>query len=210
MTSSKMANVYFDPRNSSGTCALINLFLPFIICGIIILVLKYFILPINYIIKVVRTIQNEKTLKDQLGVSQLEEMAKDENIPTKKKKRSIKNAKNNITQSLDVRIINEYEIEKSNLQNKLLPLSPKYKKVIILYFLIGFIFLGINWYMMTSFCAVYRNSGIKLIVNSIVSLIASFALPCLLGLIPTLIGFLAKKLNSRIIFKVYKFINKVI
>ena len=167
-------------------------------------------MPINYIIKVVRTIQSEKTLKDKLGVSQLEEMAKDEKIPTKKKKRSLKNAKNNITQSLDVRIKNEYEIEKSNLQNKLLPLSPKYKKVIILYFLIGFIFLGINWYMMTSFCAVYRNSGIKLIVNSIVSLIASFALPCLLGLIPTLIGFLAKKLNSRIIFKVYKFINKVI
>ena len=210
MTSSKMANVYFDPKNSNGTCALINLFLPFIICGIIILILKYFILPINYIIKVVRTIQSEKTLKDQLGVSQLEEIANNENIPTNKKKRSIKNAKNKIKESLDVRVIGEYEVEKNKLQNKLSPLSPKYKKIIIFYFLIGFIFLGINWYMITSFCAVFRNSGVKLIVNSIVSLIASFALPCLLGFIPTLVGFLAKKLNNRIIFKVYKFINKVI
>ena len=146
------------------------------------------------------------TLKSNLKKADLKEEI------VKQRKSKIINFTNDSTkkETKDDIIINDIQDETSNLQNKLLPLSPKYKKVIILYFLIGFIFLGINWYMMTSFCAVYRNSGVKLIVNSIVSLIASFALPCLLGLIPTLIGFLAKKLNSRIIFKVYKFINKVI
>ena len=104
----------------------------------------------------------------------------------------------------------EYNIEKKKLENILTPLSSKYKKIVIIYFLVGFIFLGINWYMLTSFCSVYINTGVKLFVNSFISLFTSFILSCILGLIPTLIGLLAIKLNNTIIFKVYKFINKVI
>ena len=40
MTSSKMSNAYFDYENSGPIYVIINLFLPFIICTIIILLLK--------------------------------------------------------------------------------------------------------------------------------------------------------------------------
>jgi hypothetical protein len=104
----------------------------------------------------------------------------------------------------------KYEKEKDEIEKKISPLHPKYKKMIIIYFLLGLIFLGFNWYMMTSFCAIYKNTGVKLIVNSFVSLLASFIFPCILGLIPSLVGFLSKKLNNRILYKIYKTINKVI
>ena len=210
MTSSKMSNAYFDFQNSGPIYVIINLFLPFVICYIIILILKYFIMPNHYIIKVIRTIQGEEQLKEKAGVNELEEIAKDKNIPKDKKRRTIKNKKLKIEGNTDVRVKSEYDVEKKKVEDKLMPLIPKYKKIVIIYFLVGFIFLGINWYMLTSFCSVYINTGVKLIVNSFISLFTSFVLPCILGLIPTLIGFLAKKLNNGIIYKVYKFINKVI
>ena len=211
MTSSKMSNAYFDYENSGPIYVIINLFLPFIICTIIILLLKYFIMPNSYVIKIIRTIQNEESLKEKSGVKELEQkIVNDKKMTKKQKKRSLKNSKLAIEKSMDRGVQNEFNIERGKLENKLMPMIPKYKKIVIIYFLVGFIFLGINWYMLTSFCSVYINTGVKLIVNSFISLFTSFILPCIFGLIPALIGFLAKKLNNRIIFKIYKFINKVI
>ena len=153
MINSKMANAYFDMKNSSPIYILINLILPYIICGIIILF-------------------------------------------------SVNN--------LDMKAQNEYKEEKDKIEKKVLPLYLKHRKIVIIYFILGFIFLGINWYMMTSFCAIYKNTGVKLIVNSFVSLFASFVFPCIFGLIPSLVGYLAKKLKSKIIFNIYKIINKVL
>ena len=211
MTSSKMSNAYFDYENSGPIYVIINLFLPFIICTIIILLLKYFIMPNSYVIKIIRTIQNEESLKEKSGVKELEQkIVNDKKMTKKQKKRSLKNSQLAIEKSIDARVQREFIGEKDKLENKLTPMIPKYKKIVIIYFLVGFIFLGINWYMLTSFCSVYINTGVKLIVNSFISLFTSFILPCILGFIPALIGFLAKKLNNRIIFKIYKFINKVI
>ena len=81
----------------------------------------------------------------------MKEIAKDKNIPKDKKRRTIKNKKLKIEGTIDVRAISEYDIEKRKLEDKLIPLIPKYKKIVIIYFLVGFIFLGINWYMLTSF-----------------------------------------------------------
>ena len=209
MTSSKMSNAYFDTKSSSPVYVLINLFLPFIFCGIIILILKHLIMPNYYVAKIIRTIQGEQAIKEIVGLKEVEEIAKNKDIPKETRKRTIINAKNKVD-NLNVKVLNDYEIEKEKLEKKLIPLYPKYKKIVIIYFLVGLIFLGINWYMMTSFCAIFKNSGVKLIVNSIISLITSFIYPCLLGIIPTLIGLLAKKLNNKIIYKVYRFINKVI
>ena len=197
MTSSKMSNAYFDYENSGPIYVIINLFLPFIICTIIILLLKYFIMPNSYVIKIIRTIQNDEPLKEKIRFNKLEKINIKKSLIDKEYNR-------------DVRVQKEFEEEKMKLENQLMSMISKYKKIIIIYFLIGFIFLGFNWYMLTSFCSVYINTGVKLIVNSFISLFTSFILNCILGLIPALIGFWAKKLNNKNIFKVYKFINKVI
>ena len=211
MINSKMANVYFDFGSSSPIYILINLILPYIICGIIILLLKRYILYNHYVTKIIKTIQEDKELRRIVGIDKVQEqISKYKDIPKKNKKRIIKNIRNQGVETLDVKIQNEYQNQKDIIQSKLLPIYPKYKKIIAIYFLVGFIFLGINWYMMTSFCAIYKNTGIKLIVNSFVSLLASFIFPCIFGLIPTLIGFLSKKLNNRVLYKIYKTINKVI
>ena len=209
MVNSKMANAYFDRKNSGPEYVIINLFLPYIICSIIILLLKKYIMLNSYITKIVRTIQTEKGMKEVLGFSQMEEIMKNKNMPKEDKKRSIKNIKNKMKEQ-NITIKMDYNIEKGKLMNKVASIYPKYKTIVIIYFFVGLIFLGINWYMITSFCAVYENTGIKLIVNSIVSLIVSFIIPCLLGFIPTLFGFLAKKLKNEFIYKVYKIINKVL
>ena len=114
MTSSKMSNAYFDFKNSGPVYVIINLFLPFVICYIIILILKYFKMPNHYIIKVIRTIQGEQQLKEKTGVNELKEIAKDKNIPKDKKRRTIKNKKLKIEGTIDVRAISDYDIEKGN------------------------------------------------------------------------------------------------
>ena len=210
MINSKMANAYFDMANSSPIYILINLILPYILCGLIILLLKTYIMPNSYVTKIIKTIQGEKNLKNSLGIDKLEEeIAKKKDIPKQQKKRIIKNHKSPMN-SLDMRAQSEYKEEKDKVERKIVPLYLKHRKIVVVYFILGFVFLGINWYMMTSFCAIYKNTGVKLIVNSFVSLFASFVFPCILGLIPSLLGYLAKKSKSKIIFNIYKVINKVL
>ena len=210
MINSKMANAYFDMANSSPIYILINLILPYILCGIVILLLKTYIMPNSYVTKIIKTIQGEKNLKNSLGIDKLEEeIAKKKDIPKQQKKRIIKNHKSPMN-SLDMRAQSEYKEEKDKVERKIVPLYLKHRKIVVVYFILGFIFLGINWYMMTSFCAIYKNTGVKLIVNSFVSLFASFVFPCILGLVPSLLGYLAKKSKSKIIFNIYKVINKVL
>ena len=210
MINSKMANAYFDMANSSPIYILINLILPYILCGIVILLLKTYIMPNSYVTKIIKTIQGEKNLKNSLGIDKLEEeIAKKKDIPKQQKKRIIKNHKSPMN-SLDIRAQSEYKEEKDKVERKIVPLYLKHRKIVVVYFILGFIFLGINWYMMTSFCAIYKNTGVKLIVNSFVSLFASFVFPCILGLVPSLLGYLAKKSKSKIIFNIYKVINKVL
>ena len=210
LTNSKMSNAYFDFQNSGPIYIIINLFLPFVICNIIILILKYFIMPNHYMIKIIRTIQDDQQLKESTGFNKLEEIIENDNISKEKKIKKIKNFKFKTEENYDVKVKSEYNVERKKLEYILTPLSPKYRIIVIIYFLVGFIFMGINWYMLTSFCSVYINTGKKLFVNSLISILTSFILSCILGLIPALIGLLAIKLNNTIIFKVYKFINKVI
>ena len=211
MTNSKMANAYFDLGSSSPIYILINLILPYIICGIIILLLKKYILHNSYITRIIKTIQGDKELRRLCGIDKIEQQViRFDNSKGKKSHRSIINSKNIAAESLDNKIKTEYEEQKDKVEEKLLPILPKYKLIVAIYFIVGFIFLGINWYLMTSFCAIYKNTGVKLIVNSFISLLASLIFPCILGLIPTLIGYLSKKLNNNILYKIYKTINKVI
>ena len=209
VTNSKMSNAYFDLENSNYIYILINLFLPFIICGIIFHILKLYIMPNHYIIRIIRIMQENTTLKNLLGLNKLEEQLKDKSITYEEKKIIINNTKNKFGAHFGNKK-RKYENEKSEIEKKFSHLSPKYKKIVIIYFLIGFVFLGFNWYMMTSFCSVYKNSGKKLIVNSIISILSSFTLPFILGFIPTMLGYLTKKFNNEKLFKAYKFVNKIL
>ena len=205
MVNSQMANIYYSTEKSSPICALINLFLPFIICGIIILLIKKYIMPNNYIVEIIKSIQSGEKIKKITGFNKEEESDKNKIPPKTKKKRKLKNKKNmGLKESI------EFENEKSALEVNNLKLLQKYKKIVIIYFLVGFIFLGFNWYLMTSYCSIYKNSGFKLILNGFMSLLASLVFPFILGIIPTLIATLAVKIKNKLIFKVYKFINKVI
>ena len=64
--------------------------------------------------------------------------------------------------------------------------------------------------MMTSFCSIYRNTGVKLLINSFISLFASFVIPFILGLIPSLFGYIAAKTENKVITKIYETINFII
>lgn len=85
-----------------------------------------------------------------------------------------------------------------------------YKKRVLIYFIAGFVLLVFNWYMMTSFCSIYINTGIKLLINSFISLFASFVIPLILGLIPSLFGYLAVKTNNKVLRKIYETINFIV
>ena len=100
-----------------------------------------------------------------------------------------------------------YWDEKKKLEREFGLLYSSYLKKVIIYYAISFVILVFIWYMMTSFCAIFKNTGVKLIVNSFISLLASFILPLILGLIPSGLGVFAIKLKNNVIFKIYKFIN---
>ena len=104
----------------------------------------------------------------------------------------------------------EFLNEHKDLKEEAISAFKEYLKTVIIYFIVGFIIIFFNWYMMTSFCSIYRNTGIKLIVNSFISLFASFIIPFILGLIPSLFGFLASKTGNKIFRKIYEIINFII
>ena len=78
--------------------------------------------------------------------------------------------------------------------------SMKYLKVkrslalrYILYYIIGVIILSFLWYYLSSFGAVYKNSQIYLIKNTILSIILSFLYPFVINILPGILRFYALK-----------------
>ena len=158
--------------------------------------------------EMIRQIQNDDDLIDVIK----DKETKIEGNNEKKINELIKILKNN----------DDFEQKKNFRQNKLTSIYIFYKKKVLIYFIISFIVLGFNWYMMTSFCAIFKNTGTKLILNSFISLFASFIHPFILGLIPTIFGFLAIKIKpksktdlieedrgkvNKILYKIYNIFN---
>ena len=54
----------------------------------------------------------------------------------------------------------------------------------ICFFILGFLFFAIFWYYLSSFCAVFKNSQIYLIKNTLICLIISFVYPFVINLLP--------------------------
>ena len=216
-----MAESYFDKKNSKPGFIAMNLLLPFVIVGLISFVIKIIIMPKYYLERAEKKLDE---LKQRMNISDnmKEEPKKEQKVieipqeepKQKKHKRDLKNKKKEDKKieipppENEVNLYNKkYEIEKEALKQSL---YEKYLKLVTIYFVICLLIILFNSYMMTSFCSIYRNTGVKLLVNSFVSLGIGLIIPFVLGLIPTFIGFLAKKTGNKVLDKIYLLINFII
>ena len=71
-----------------------------------------------------------------------------------------------------------------DIDNIGLKLFKKLKVKFVFYFIINFIFLFFFWYYLSMFCAIYRNTQIHLIKDTIISFGLSLISPFLIYLIP--------------------------
>ena len=72
----------------------------------------------------------------------------------------------------------------------------------IIFFVLGFIFLIIFWFYLSSFCAVYKNSQVYVIKNSFISFVISFIYQFIFILLPTAFRlFSLKRKQNEFIFK---------
>ena len=194
---SNMSDAYYG--KSKPIYILMNLLLPFVICGLISFFIKRKIMPQYVLNEITKKIQSNQILREYF-------LSKDKKVEekekSKKRRHDIKNKQrktNNIPEEVQ-NALNE-------LDSQLQSIYSFYWKKVLIYYIAASIFLAFNWYLMTSFCAIFRNTGVKLILNSFISLFASFILPCILAILPTLLGFLAIKSKKVLIYKLYNIIN---
>ena len=193
-----VSDSYFDKTNSKPGFIIMNLLLPFVIITFISFLIKKWIMPQYFM----------KKVEDLLKKSRLIEFMNENKIEVEKPKerkghRSLKNQRNKKKEEKKYNYGEEYEKEKESLRNEINAMYKKYFVNIIIYHVVCFLILAFNWYMMTSFCSIYRNTGVKLITNSFISLAVSLIAPFILGLIPSLFGFLG-------FTKLYQFLNRFI
>ena len=73
----------------------------------------------------------------------------------------------------------------------------------IIFFISSFIFLIVFWYYLSSFCAVYQNTQIYLIINTTFSFLISIIYPLFYNIIPSLIRISSfKGNNNEFLFKI--------
>ena len=194
-----VSDSYFDKTNSKPAFIVMNLLLPFIIITLISFAIKKWIMPQYFMKKVENLLKSSKLIQF---------MNENKNVEVKNPKerkghRSISNQKKVKKEIKKYNYGEEYENEKKILKEEVDAMYKKYFINIIIYHVVCFFILAFNWYMMTSFCAIYRNTGVKLITNSFISLAVSLIAPFILGLIPSLFGYLS-------FTKLYEFLNKYI
>ena len=64
---------------------------------------------------------------------------------------------------------------------------------LLCYFLFTFLFMCFFWYFIAAFCAVYKNSQVFFIKDSMLSLLISILYPFVLYLLPTALRILSLK-----------------
>ena len=99
--------------------------------------------------------------------------------------------------------------ENKNLENKEVILIKFIKIKYALFFIIAYIFLALFWYYISCFCAVYKNTQIHLIKDSVISFGLSLLYPCFLCLIPGIFRIPALKRGEKSKECLYKF-SKII
>ena len=107
--------------------------------------------------------------------------------------------------------IKKFEKKKDNIlsKNKIFKIIRCMKIKLICYFLVTFVFICFFWYYISAFCAVYRNTQIFVIKDSMTSLILSLLYPFGLYLIPTALRIIYlrdKKKRLKFLYKLSDFI----
>ena len=96
---------------------------------------------------------------------------------------------------------NIYEIKNEGTYKKAYEKIEKIKKVLtikyICFFCFGIIFLTFLWYYLSSFSAVYKNTQIFLIKNSLISFGISLIYPFIINLFPCILRKISLKNNNR-------------
>ena len=78
----------------------------------------------------------------------------------------------------------------------------------ILFYILGIIFLFIFWYYLSSFCAVYQNTQIFLIINTFISFGLSLLFPFLINVIPSLMRNISlRHSNKEYLYKISQYIQ---
>ena len=81
------------------------------------------------------------------------------------------------------------------------------KLKIIIFFVFTLLMFIFYWYLITCFCAVYQNTQIAFIKDSLLSFLLGNLIPFALYLIPTLLRIIALKTNKYRLEIFYKFSN---
>ena len=107
---------------------------------------------------------------------------------------------------------NIYEIKNESTYKKALEKEEAIKKVLIIKYIcflsFGLIFLTFLWYYLSSFSAVYKNTQIFLIKNSLISFTISFIYPFIINLFPCVLRNISiKNNNKRCIYKFSKLLQ---
>ena len=80
------------------------------------------------------------------------------------------------------------------------------KKKIIIFFVINFLFLIFFWYYLSSFCAVYKNTQVYLIKDTIISFCISLVYPFLINIVPSILRIIALKKEKKLLYKISQWI----
>ena len=87
----------------------------------------------------------------------------------------------------------------------------KYIKIkFTIFFILNFILLGLFWYYLTSFNAIYENTQIYLIINTCISFGISLIYPFIINIIPMIIrkkSLKSKKKNKKYLYKISQIIQ---
>ena len=107
----------------------------------------------------------------------------------------------------------KHEDNKQNLKNKSQKISKSLDYKFILYFIISFIFLLFFLYYLSCFCAVFKNTQLHLIKDTIISFIVSLIYPIFIYLLPGIIRIPALRTNKKngiILYNISKFIELIL
>jgi len=93
----------------------------------------------------------------------------------------------------------------NNLKNQELIVIKSIRIKYVFFFILSYLFLGLFWYYISCFCAVYRNTQIHLIKDSVISFVLCLIYPFFLCLIPGIFRIPALKPGKNDMKCLYKF-----
>ena len=109
---------------------------------------------------------------------------------------------------------NLYEIKNQKTYRKASDKASDVKRCLIIkyicFFVLSYIFLSFFWYYLSSFGAVYQNTQIYIIENTLISFSFSFIYPFVINTVPSLLRIYSlKESNRELTYKISKYIQYI-